>query len=274
MMVALYNRGVGRLLLFLAAGSSLSTWAVAAPAVESPLESLGLKQVGSLFLVTTETEVHAKVTEIKTVRKKLASAEARQRAYGNAQDYQQTIKGIGNQISQLRTEMQNVSQQMNRLPRGRRGGYANSVVTEEHNELQMYRNQLQEQVNETTAYLNQLKSHPFDPKTKTRLDAEALESHQTYNEAVVELRGLIDKAQQSYLKLAADETVKKTLYTLGRSAKIAPKLGPSHEFSAAVKMLEKLERETSRSEPSETQTRRARGVRTSFRDLHATKSMS
>jgi hypothetical protein len=134
-------------------------------------------------------------------------------------------------------------------------------VTEEYTEFQIYRNQLQAQVNETTAYLSQLKSQPFDPKMKVKIDNEVVEHRQTYDEALVALRTMIDTAQQNYAKLAADETVTKTLHAMGRTAKIAPKLGPSHEFSVAVKLLEKLERETARTDSRETHTKPARGSR-------------
>ena len=149
----------------------------------------GSRQVGSLFLLTNETDIHTKVVEIKNLRRQLLNAEVRQQGYGTAQGYQLAVKVISNQISQLKAEIQNVTQQMSRLPRGRRGGLANSVVTEQYNEFQMYRNQLQVQVNETTAYLNQFKSQPFDPKTKTKLDAEVAQCRLTYDQAVVDLRG-------------------------------------------------------------------------------------
>jgi hypothetical protein len=256
------------LLLTLGVGCAVLVEAGEPPVATNTLEGRGLKLVGSLFLVTTESEVHAKLAEVKALRKQLVIAQGWQRKYGTAQTYQQTIRSLGLQLSQLKSEIQAVNQQMNRLPHTRRQG-TNNLIMEQYDELRTYRDGLQAQANETTAYLNQFKSQPFDPKTKARLDADVRDRRRAYEQGLVDLRSMVDKTQQSYRRLAADESVKQALHALGKNAKIAPKLGPSHEFSTTVKFLEKLEHEPAESDFEESLPGSTRGSKTKIRPASA-----
>ena len=139
--------------------------------------------------------------------------------------------------------MNAVNQQINRLPRFR-GRFASGYVTEENAELTAYRNQLNAELGQQNAMLNQVKTHPPDPKMKDKLDTDARERQDEYQKAVTDLVQLVGTTQEKYATLAKDAGVKKALADLELKIRPSPKLGPSHEFHETVKLVEKLDKDT------------------------------
>ena len=129
----------------------------------------GLKRAGPLFVLESEAEVHAKAEEVRQLSRQLRDAVAQQRTTFSEKEYQDTIKELTDEINQLRPRCNTATQMINRLPRGRRG-----ISRQQHRcrgvagaELPT-RTQLQMEITQRTASLNQLKSKPFDPKVGSR----------------------------------------------------------------------------------------------------------
>ena len=112
----------------------------------------------------------------------------------------------------------------------------------------LYRNQLQVQVSQESAWINQLQSQKADPKAKDKIDADVQDRGGAYHLALQDLRTLADSTTQKYDELEKDAEVKKAIEALGKGKRDKPRLGPSHEFLNNVKTLEKLEKAESSSE--------------------------
>ena len=141
----------------------------------------------------------------------------------------------------MRTQITVANQQMAQLPRFR-GRLTSTYAQEQYAELILYRNQLQMQVNQETAWLNQLQSQKADPKAKEKIDAQVRDRREAYHQALLDLRTLADSVTQKYAELAKDSEVKEAIDALGKGKRDKPRLGPSHDFLNNVKLLEKLEK--------------------------------
>jgi hypothetical protein len=239
-------------------------WGADSP-VDGTLKSHGLKRAGDLYVLVTESDVKNKVQEIRRLSKQLSYALMQQQGTLSAKDYQDTIKGLGDQINQHRSEINTVTQQMNALPRFR-GRLANNYTTEQYQELQVYRNQLQAEINQGTLFLNQLRSRPFDSKAKEKVDADVQDRRESYHQALSDLHQLVDATRKKYADVSKNDDVQKALETVNTGAKTKLKLGPSREFTTDVKLLEKLEREEAGEnapQPERTTKRSLRGKRSS-----------
>ena len=205
------------------------------------LKTHGLKVAGALVVLEAELDVKNKVADARRLSRQLNHSLARQQGTMTAKEYQQTVKNLTQSVNQIRSQIGATSNQMNRLPRFR-GMLATTMAQERYAELFEYRNQLQMELSEETAWLNQLKSQPFDDKSKDKVDAEVRDGRDAYHQAIVDLRTLVDSAHEKYAELAKNDDVKKALVALGKGKREKPKLSPSHEFLNNVKLLEKLER--------------------------------
>jgi len=239
------------------------------PADET-MKSHGLKRAGDLYVHVTETDVKNKVQEIRRLSKQLSYALMQQKGTASAKDYQDTIKGLGDQINQYRSEINLVNQRENALPRFR-GRLANNYATEEYQELQVYRNQLQAEINQGTLFLNQLKSRPFDPKAKEKVDADVQNHRESYHQALLDLRQLVDATEKKYAEVTKNDEVQKALETLNTGAKTKLKVARSREFTTDVKLLEKLEREEAGEQAPQVETKPARSTKRSLRSRRASK---
>ncbi len=215
----------------------------AAPSPEEVLKTHGLKLVGSLYVLELETAIHEKATEIRQLARKLKWSQAQQRATGSLEEYQKSIKGLNDQIRGYQSEIQAANQRMNRFPRYRRGTFFNNFAAESYSEILAYRNQLQMELSQATAILNQLKSQPFNTQSKQKIDALVRDDQESYDQALRDFRKLVNSASEKYTELHKDSSIDKALHSLGRNAKVKPKLGPSPQYVTNVKLLEKLEKE-------------------------------
>lgn len=253
-------------------GFALIAVGVALAADEPPsdrmLEKHGLKRAGSVLILATETAVRDKAQEVRDLARDWRHAVALQRSTLSESEYQATIKELNAELNQLKAQSNAAQQNLNRLPkmRSRRGTYfANNYVTEEYQELNYYKNQLQMEIQQRTASLKQLRSQPFDPKARIKADAEAQSKQEALHQGLVDLRKLVDEARAKYEAIEKDPQVKKWLQIPEGPARIKPKLGPSRAFLQDVKLLEQLERQTSPEEPgdaSHKSTRKGRHTRT------------
>src|SRR5262249_1767219 len=152
--------------------------------------------------------------ELRRLSAQLSHAVAQQRATLSEKEYQDTIKGLTAEITQLRNESNAVTQNMNRLPRSRRGRYlANNLGAQQCDELNSYKNQVQMESNDRTTFLNQRRSNPFDRKDRIKADNEVRERLEALHQGAAELRKLVDGVHAKYAALAKDPKVKKWLDT-------------------------------------------------------------
>ena len=205
------------------------------------LKKNGMKVVSSLWVLEAESDFKNKLTDARRQAKQLNHAVMLQQGTLSAKDYQDTVKGVTNQINQMRAQMNAVNQQLNRLPR-MRGRLMNNYVQEEYNELVMYRTQLQMEVNQESAWLNQLKAQQSDPKSKEKIDAEVKDRREAYHQALLDLRTLVDSTNEKYDEIKKSEEIKKALVAAGKGLRDKPRLGPSHDYLNNVKLFEKLEK--------------------------------
>jgi hypothetical protein len=236
------------------------------------LKKSGLKVVGALSVLEAESEVKNKLGELRRLSKQLNYSVMQQQGTMSAEDYQKSIKGIGAEINQMKAQINVLTQQMNRIPRGRRGFFSNNAVAEQFAELRLYRDQLQAEVNQEAAWLNQLRSQKVDPKSKEKIDAEVRDRREAYHQAVLDLRKLVDTATEKYDELAKDEDVKKALDAVGKTMGTKLKLGPSHDFSSNVKLLEKFEKAESSAESDGVTGRPARRSKFGTKSKHSSRS--
>lgn len=214
------------------------------------LKKYGLKLAGTLVIADEETDIKTKLSEARRLSKQLSYSLAQQQGTMSPQEMQKTVKAIGTEINQLKSEMNAVNQQMARVPRNNSryggryagGAFVSSDAAAIYSQLAYYRAALQMEINQDSYYLNQLKNQTADPKAREKIDSEVRDQREAYHQALVDLRELVDAANQKYEDLAKNDEVKKALTTLGKGQRVKPKLGPSHEFHNNVKLLEKLEK--------------------------------
>ena len=239
-------------LLIVAAMSWATAIRAAEPpqAAESPQEEVlkknGLKTLGPIYVLETESDVKKKVSEVKLLSKQWNHARLQQQSVVSAKDHQAMIQGLTGQVNQLRAEINVVNQQINRLPRYR-GRLANNYAQEAYAELLATRNQLGFTLNQQNALLGQLKSQPPDPKLKQKIDDEVQARHDEYLQAVHDLSQLVTTTKDKYAALAKNDEVAKALAGLDPAIKPRPQLGPSHEFHENAKFAERLEKEATQS---------------------------
>jgi hypothetical protein len=220
----------------------------------------GLKIVGSLAVLETESEVKNKLNELRRISKQLGYTVTQQKGTMTATEQKEAVQRLTQELAQMKTQLNQVNQQMARLPR-RRGMLATTYAQAQYQELLMYQNQLQAEIYQETAWLNQLKSPQADPKAREKLDSEVRDQRDAYHQGLVDLRTLVDAANEKYAELAKDAEVKKRLTALGKSRRDTLKLGPSHDFTTNVKQLEKLEKAESSADGLESQAKPARRTR-------------
>jgi hypothetical protein len=242
------GRIVGWLVGFLVIGSGIGLRAGEGPS-ERMLASVGLKRVGEVFVLESESEVHTKAQEVRQLSHQVRDAIAKQRTTFSEKEYQAAIKQLTDEINQYKTQSNNASQMINRLPR-RRGYPANNIVAEEQQELNYYKSVAQDEILQRTNLLNELRKNPFDPKARIKADNDVRERQEALHQSAQDMRKLVEATSEKYATVAKDPRVKKWLDTPEGPASVKPKLGPSRAFQLDVKMLEQIERSSGTDEPA------------------------
>jgi hypothetical protein len=234
------------------------------PANEA-LKKHGLRIVGTLAVVDEEAQIKTNLAEARRQSKQLNYLLLQQKGTLSPGEVQQTVKNVNNEINQLRSAINTTGQQMNSIPKWR-GRFVSNDAQMMYSQLNSYRSQLQMELNQDTYFLNQLKSQSTDPQARAKIDSEVRDVRDSYHQAILDLRKLVDSATGKYDELAKNDEVKQALIASGKGQKTKPKLGPSHEFKSNVKLLERMEKtesggETESAEPKPA-ARSRRGSRT------------
>jgi hypothetical protein len=242
------GRIVGWLVGCLVIGSGIGLRAGEGPS-ERMLASVGLKRVGEVFVLESESEVHAKAQEVRQLSHQVRDAIAKQRATVSEKEYQATIKQRTDEINQLKAQSNNLSQMISRLPM-RRGYPANNIVAEKQVELNYLKSVAQDEILQRTNFLDELRKNPFDPKARIKADNDVRERQEALHQGAQDMRKLVEATSEKYATVAKDQRVKKWLDTPEGPASVKPKLGPSRAFLLDVKMLEQIERSSGMDEPT------------------------
>jgi hypothetical protein len=227
---------------------------------EQVLKKNGLEIKGALALADTEGPVKSKLTEARRLAQRLRSLRLQETSTLSAEDRQNAIKTLNDQIRQLRNEISAVARQMNQVPAMRGRAYS-TFAQGQFDQLQAYGTSLQLELQQEMLLLNELRSPSANPMTKEKLEAAIKEQELAYRQALLDLRKLVDETTQKYTALGQNAEVKKALETALKGRKDKLKLGPSRDFTANVKLLERLEKAAAQGdseEPSTKSTRRSR----------------
>ncbi len=210
------------------AGAGSVTCAADAP--RDLLKGRGLKRVGSTYVLASEGEVQKKITELRALRNQLILAAQRQaNSELQAEDEKGMMREMLRQRVLLNEQITAFDQQIRSF-----GGAAPELIAQ--------RNEVVSAYNGLGDRIRLLQSGPgADPKVQDRLLAELSRRREGYIQAVLDLRQLADAATKSYAELADDAAVKEALESLGLNSRSKPKLGPSAQFTANLKLLERIE---------------------------------
>jgi hypothetical protein len=227
---------------------------------EQILKKHGLRLVGLMAVAETEAPFKSKLTEARRIAQQIRLLRMQDSSTMSNEERQQAIYSLNQSIGQLRNELNAVTRQLNQVPM-MRGRMLNNYAYGAVDELQAYQASIQVELSEESAMLNQLKGPAADPKAKEKIEAGIKEKTATYNQALVDLRKLADETTKKYSDLGENEEVKKVLATLSKGRKDKIKLGPSRDFSANVKVLDRLEKAAAQGETEDApakSTRRSR----------------
>ena len=192
------------------------------------LKRRGLISDAPLWLLEGETDV-AKAT-------KQAQALAQQLAEWSDWTREIAEQGRQNQImldaaiEQCHFDIKNTNREMDQLPRFRGQFYNNEVAEPCHQELLIFRQQTEDNLD----ILNKTRNQPFKPESKREADTKIKDFQTSYNVAREGLGRLVSETRQKYKSLATDGEITSALHALGNSAR----LGPSAEFEKNARWLE------------------------------------
>ncbi len=187
-------------------------------AAEAILKEKGLRKLGTTYVVAGEGEVQKRLGEARAAYREMRGGQDQRAAI----EYQtRENKGM---IAALTEQRMELNQQL-----------AQPMPAAQHNQLVAMANAL-------TDRLNLLIRHERDVQNKDELNAAIARRREAYIQGVLDLRGLVDAANESYKTLADDPDVKKALDDLNKTTKAKLTLGPSKAFLANVKLLEGAEK--------------------------------
>jgi hypothetical protein len=213
--------------------------------VEDVLTNLGLKRVGSVYVLGEEAGVQRQLSQAKLKFKHMNSLK-QQTASGDPKAHRGRIQDLNDRINDLSKEIKAVNRQLAKMPRGRWGYPINNIVGAQIEELETYRDHLTTEFDQRLHARDSLANRPPDPQLSKKVQDELKLRRDKYGEAVHELKQLVDATSKRYDELAKDPEVTKAIATLGRSMRPKPKLGPSSDFVANRKFAESLDATTTK----------------------------
>lgn len=260
----------GLLAVLMVAGSGAGLSAGDPPS-DQALTKLGLKRAGTLLVLEAESDVHSKATEARRLASELSNAVMKQRSTVSEKEYQATVKELTNETNALRNELNTTRRMMSQLPMNR-GRFATNLAAQQGSELNEYQQQLNWEIAQRNDFLGQLKSQPFDPKAKLKIDAEVRDKGEALHKAALDFRKLVDETNEKYKGLDKNDEVKKLATSIERKTGAKVKLGQSRQYHLDVKLLEKLEQQVSAGEPTSTTDKPARKARRTTKGKRSSKA--
>jgi len=207
---------------------------------EDVLKSRGLKRSGSTYVVASEADAQKKLNEARLASRQLNYALREQEA---ALQGAQGRKALVQELTQERIALNEQMGAVDRALQAMGPPIANAAVAFERNQLANQHNQLVAAINILTDRLNLLREQGADPLLAQKMSAEVARRREAVLQAILDLRQIVDKTSTLYAEMVGDETIKSALAALSSKSKSTTfKPGPSREFLANVKLLEKAEK--------------------------------
>jgi clan AA aspartic protease (TIGR02281 family) len=204
------------------------------------LKNQGLKRSsGAMWVVAGEAGFLKDVRRAQGLSVQLRLAQQQQQALelGNQNpqvlinNYREQIEWLGQRIDAYDQELANS---------GPTGGNQAAIVY--HNMVVNERNAIVTEQNRLRRVINQLADRRGQfQDVKKQFNAEVAQVRESYMQAVSGLRTSVDEITAKYAEVNKSDEVKKALKDLSASLKVKQKLGPSKEFTSAVKWLRRFE---------------------------------
>jgi clan AA aspartic protease (TIGR02281 family) len=210
-------------------------------APEELLKGRGLKRVGSTFVLTSaEAAAQRKLNELKLLSGQLNIALQQQEALELGTESQKAmIRELSAEYTLLGEQIQVLDQQLAAMTTTVGGqNYTNTLGAQ----MNAQRNQAVLTYNNLGNRIRLLQTQASDPALQKEIRAEVPRRREAYTQGVLDLRQVVDTTAKEYDELAKNDEVKRALDALGRTSNVKLKLGPSREFLAIVKVLERVEK--------------------------------
>ena len=184
---------------------------------DSILKDKGLKRSGTAYLLPAEAEVIKQVGVARGLFNQLA-ADSRQidALAAECRESKQVL-------AELMSQRVMLSQQMNQ-----------PLPVADHNRLVTV-------YNEAGDRINLIQNNLADPEAEKSLRARAARSRESYLQAMLDLRRLVNAADLNYAAIAGDAEIKSALDSINSASKAKSTLGPSKAYLDAVKLFAKAE---------------------------------
>ncbi len=230
---------VGFLLLIAATAAGGPSTADGTP--EDLLKAHDLKRVGTTYVLPADSVIQKKTSELKILWGQLSLAIRRQQYNEReVEDQQGMLRDLLQRRVALNNAIAGLDQQLNAMAGPAR---VNPFVAAQRNEVVIQRNQVVTNYNGLNDQIGLLQTNQgADSKVRNQIEAEVSRRRESFIQAVLDLRQLVEIATKSYTELGQNDEVKGALETLGRASKSKPKLGPSPQFLTNVKLLERIEK--------------------------------
>ena len=229
---------LGLLAVLMMAGSGAAPLAGERPSEEA-LAKLGLKPVedgpGARH---RRAEVHDKIDEARQLARDWSNAIMQQRSTLSEKEYQDDHQGAHRRINQFKTELNNTNRMIAQIPRYR-DRFATSLAYQQYDDLNLYKTQLQWEINQRTTFLNQLKSQPFDPKARVKVDARSGIAAKPCIRPSWTCGSWSRRPKRSTTRSSRTARSRSTWIPASARRASSSKLGPSRQFHLDVKLLEK-----------------------------------
>lgn len=207
---------------------------------ENTLKTHGLKASGWLYILESEAEFHSKIAEARSLYQDWMTSRSRLEAQ---EQEAQAIQMLDTQSNALR---QNISQLRRRMSRGGYGGRRGAQFRRMQNMgISAEISQEQANLNMMNQQLAQLKRNVPKPQDRKKQEEEVSNRRQALRDAVDELVKSAVQIDQTYHELHRLKEVDAALTSLNLSGRAKLRLGPSHEYTADVKILRKLRQQLS-----------------------------
>jgi chromosome segregation ATPase len=211
--------------------------------VEDGLTQLGLKRVGSIYVLGAESDVQRKLSEAKSMAKQLDNL-MQQTAAFDPKVHHEMIQNLNDRLEDLSVEIKATNRQLSKMPRNRWGYPLDNRIAAQIEALTIYREQLEHEFDQKNRFRNSLRNRPPNPQLSKKIDDELKVRRDKYSETVHELKQLVDSTSKQYDELAKNPEVTKAIANLGRSMRPKPKLGPTSGFVANRKLVDRLDATT------------------------------
>jgi hypothetical protein len=208
----------------------------AAGSPEQKIAARGLALAGSYVVVASEAEaldrhqkIRALIDQMEQTRATYEQAAHNEMLLAEAEQYRlmmiaQVVEANGN---------------LSRMPNGPR---ANNVQNQGFQMAQVIRDGYVQERDTATAWVEILRRQQLSPERKEELTKDFEAKRAELIKAVPEVKKLVEKAREEYIKLQGDKEVGELLIAIRRSTEKEAKLGPSAELGTLMETIQKFER--------------------------------